>query len=69
MTEHKENITDEWCPHCDSEVVIDGSKLSPCPNCGIELFPCSACPSLWDNGTCTYNNETKSCEQFAHKKI
>lgn len=40
----------EYCPFCDSEVVIRAKDIMPCPSCGKPLAPCSVCWS--ENGSC-----------------
>jgi hypothetical protein len=44
-----EDTTFEMCPHCSSEVEINASKPSPCPECGIVILPCSTCYDVQDN--------------------
>jgi predicted RNA-binding Zn-ribbon protein involved in translation (DUF1610 family) len=39
----KEWTTFEVCPHCMNEVEIPGDRRSPCPECGVEILPCSTC--------------------------
>lgn len=50
-----EGKTYEMCPHCDSEVCIDIDSVSPCPECGILILPCSACGSV---NSCNWTEET-----------
>ena len=38
-----ERTTDEYCPHCDSEVEISAIEPDECPNCGVVILPCSTC--------------------------
>lgn len=40
-----EETTEEWCPHCDECVELQGEfKVQRCPNCGKWIVPCSLCP-------------------------
>jgi hypothetical protein len=38
-------MTEEYCPFCGDVYDIPGDKISPCPNCGILMMPCSQCPN------------------------
>lgn len=41
---NKDNMTWEWCPHCDSEVELKCEmKPQVCPVCGKWICPCSLC--------------------------
>lgn len=35
--------TIEYCPHHDGEITINANKPSICPECQIEILPCSTC--------------------------
>jgi NADH pyrophosphatase NudC (nudix superfamily) len=40
------NHVDELCPWCGIEVFnIPASRVSLCPDCNGEIFPCSGCDS------------------------
>ena len=56
------NMVNEYCPFCESEVEIPFDKVSKCPNCGREIFPCADC----DEPGCNWNGETFSCHSFTH---
>ena len=47
-----ENIVDEWCSDCCSEVQIKATfdEKQFCPNCGKPIKPCALCD--WDSVTC-----------------
>lgn len=51
-----DDYCDEYCPCCDSEVVIPSFGRSFCPNCGEPILPCSMC----HNGT-NYIVECENC--------
>lgn len=38
-----EDYTMEYCPYCDTEVVIHAHGVTRCPLCGMPLAPCSVC--------------------------
>lgn len=40
---------DEWCPCCDTEVVIPSFGISFCPNCGEPILPCSMCDTDYND--------------------
>ena len=51
---------DEWCPCCDTEVVIPSFGVSFCPNCGELILPCSMCDASYnDCGDCPYKKWAK----------
>lgn len=57
-----ENITDELCPYCETEVEIASNKPSPCPECGKEILPCSMCSG------CSYGEGGEYCPEFPEYK-
>lgn len=51
---------DEYCPCCDTEVVIPSFGVSFCPNCGELILPCSMCDTDYnDCGNCPYEKWAK----------
>ncbi|MDR2944497.1 MAG: DUF3850 domain-containing protein [Methanosarcinales archaeon] len=60
-----DNLTDEFCQHCGGESEIPCDAVGTCADCGVELFPCSACSANL-RGDCSWNNESKSCDFFKH---
>lgn len=48
-----EDYTFEYCPSCESDVVIYANGVTACPNCGEPLAPCSVCETC-DYSTCPY---------------
>ena len=40
---NNEQLSEEFCSHCDNVFDVDPDKLSLCPNCGEILVPCNAC--------------------------
>ena len=51
---------DEYCPCCDTEVVIPSFGVSFCPNCGELIIPCSMCsPDYHDCSKCPYEKWVK----------
>ena len=48
----KENIVDEWCANCETEVQLKATlyEKQHCPNCGNPIKPCALCD--WDNINC-----------------
>ena len=61
-----ESFCDEWYSACTSQVYnIPTSRVSLCPCCNSELFPCSVCEDSLDGGPgCSWNTETSSCNHF-----
>lgn len=51
-------VTYEWCPHCEEEVVLLAEqKAQICPNCKSWIAPCSLCEDC--KGVCTIAQECK----------
>lgn len=48
----RENFTIEMCPYCGKEEVIYAQGITPCPDCGNLILPCSCCEDCTDN--CPY---------------
>ena len=66
MPEFKaEDYTLEYCPFCDSEVVIYSKGVTACPECGAPLAPCSVCESCSD--PCPYG--CTGGEEDEHKAV
>lgn len=61
-----ENYTIEYCPWCDTEVVIYSKGVTACPNCGKPLAPCSACEGKCQE-PCPYGCD--GTENDEHKPI
>ncbi|MDR0915896.1 MAG: hypothetical protein LBN02_01750 [Oscillospiraceae bacterium] len=60
------DFCDEYCPFCESEAFnIPTDRVSLCPNCGAELFPCSACDDR-DRGGCSWSEIDMRCRHFSH---
>ena len=60
---------DENCNHCGVDIFnIPTNRVSLCPNCGEEQFPCSACKSDKIRGHCGYIHRLHSCHRFSHTK-
>ncbi len=52
-------ICDEYCAHCESEVIIPADKISYCPSCGMQILPCSMCdPYTTDCTKCKFKSHT-----------
>lgn len=50
----------EWCPCCDTEVVIPSFGVSFCPNCGERILPCSMCDTDYiDCNRCPYEKRER----------
>ena len=45
IREWRDELTTEWCPHCNTEVDIPVIGESHCPNCGELIVPCNMCDS------------------------
>lgn len=60
------NYTIEYCPWCESEVVIFATGVTACPKCGKPLAPCSVCDTC-DYETCPYGCD--GSERDEYKKI
>ena len=44
MSDFDFNHAYEYCPHCDTEVMLDPElKVQTCPNCGKRIATCSMC--------------------------
>jgi len=56
----------EVCSNCMTEVRISAEKISSCPHCGKEIFPCSQCNCDVDNFKCNWSKE-KGCFVFPKK--
>jgi hypothetical protein len=56
------SMVDECCPFCEAEVEIPVDKVSKCPNCGREMFPCATCDVP---GLCDWSSKTFGCHKFA----
>jgi hypothetical protein len=59
------NLSEEYCPHCEGCFEIPDDKLTPCPDCGIDIFPCNACELKvclcdWDEGFGCYRFPIKA---------
>jgi len=55
---------DELCPYCEKEVFnIPSDRISLCPHCGAQLFPCAACDKR-----CSWDQKTLKCSRFTHSK-
>lgn len=55
-----DSYCDEWCPCCNTEVVIPSFGVSFCPNCGERILPCSMCDTDYnDCRKCPYEKWTK----------
>jgi len=60
------NYGDETCAYCGAEVYdIPDSRISLCPSCKNEMFPCWACETP---GGCSYDNTALRCDYFDHTK-
>ena len=57
-----DNYTIEYCPFCDSEVVIYSTGITACPECGKPLAPCSMCSDCID--PCPYGCKGDSSDEF-----
>ena len=70
------NRTYEYCPHCDTNVLLDPElKVQTCPNCGKRIVTCSMCRAC-DSGEdyCTkcclnYQAKVENEEMEAEKEI
>lgn len=47
-----EDYVSEYCPFCDSEVVVYSKGITACPECGKPLAPCATCAECTEN--CPY---------------
>lgn len=61
-----EDYTYEWCPRCNSDVVIYSSGITACPTCGEPLAPCSQCNTC-DYDTCPYG--CAGCGSHIRKEV
>jgi predicted RNA-binding Zn-ribbon protein involved in translation (DUF1610 family) len=76
MNEFDLNRTYEYCPHCDTNVLLDPElKVQTCPNCGKHIVTCSMCRAC-DSGEdyCTkcclnYQAKVENEEMEAEKEI
>ena len=59
--------TDEWCAHCQGIAHnIPNDRVSLCPWCDEELFPCSGCEDA-SKGNCSYSRHgSLRCNRFNH---
>ncbi len=55
--------TEEFCAHCEQEVIIPADRLSVCPECGEEILPCSTCCDDLGHRPCNWTKE-KGCWRF-----
>jgi len=63
----------ELCSHCCNEAFnIPADRVSLCPHCEEEIFPCSDCFDEHGNadgrgtGGCSWDNANLRCERFDH---
>lgn len=56
-------LSEEYCPHCESIVMVAPDKANPCRYCGEKLYPCNACLDGSDDSKCDWE-EGKGCSKF-----
>lgn len=59
-------ITLEWCAYCNLEVKIPSGKVSDCPVCGKEIYPCSECKEALKN--CNWTAKY-GCSQYPKRRF